>query len=306
MAVGFGLALLAGCGDPNVGSIPEVETEPSSPATTTLADAKAAFRTLGDLNDAWKSKDCAKIASLTTGAVSALGGHACSATRNGRPVPEPIDYTDAEFFLATEIEDGAWFAALARKPEPAYFVFAQAEGHWRLAAGPIKVVGDIPRLKGDTVVPADDPATDVTARLVPTRHLAFLTDPAGVSGIRFPSGDPMRKLLDELLRKPVKARPDRLSVDVRPADRPRSLMLPDGGALVFHALTVVYQQKPGPGRSSLAHPLYGTADVRAFTGKSSPAAITGTELLLIATKVAGPSKMTTVALRRVLTDITAD
>jgi hypothetical protein len=46
--------------------------------------------------------------------------------------------------------------------------------------------------------------------------------------------------------------------------------------------------------------------VRAYTGESDPAAITGTELLMLATEVSKDNEMTTVAMRRSLADITPD
>jgi hypothetical protein len=200
--------------------------------------------------------------------------------------------------------DDAWFAVLAAHPKPAYFVFARSEDRWRLAAGPIPIVGDAPKIEGDVKAADDEPGAALNARLTPTRHVAFLTDPAGVSGVKIASGDPMRDLLSELVRAPMKARPDRLSTDVRLEGPAHALALPGGAALVFHTLRVVFTQQPGSGRTSLAHPRYGTTDLRAFTGKTRPGAFTGSEFVVLATKVAKDNQMTTVAMRRALADVT--
>ncbi|MCT9928787.1 hypothetical protein N5079_00990 [Planotetraspora sp. A-T 1434] len=316
-ALSLGLALLAGCGDETLGQSSgsrdgsrggSGDGSSAVSAAISTADAEAAFATIADLEDAWKRRDCAKIVYLTTGAESTLGARVCEAARKGGAVPDLGGYGDAAFYLpgpGADRDQAPWFVALARQPHPAYFVFAQADGRWRLAAGPIPVVGAEPKLEGDVKDADDDPGISVRASLVPTRHVAYLTDPAGVSGVRFSSGDPMRSLLSELVRAPVKAHPDRLSTDVRLEGPARGLALPDGGALVFHALRVVYTQKPGSGRSSLAHPRYGSADVRAYTGESRPRAITGSELVLVATRVAKDNVMTTVAIRRGLADITS-
>lgn len=71
---------------------------------------------------------------------------------------------------------------------------------------------------------------------------------------------------------------------------------------MFHALRVVFTQKPGSGRSSLAHPRYRAADVRAFTGGAATT-VTGGEIVVLATKVAKDTTMTTIGMRRVLADI---
>ncbi|MEZ0074915.1 hypothetical protein [Planotetraspora sp. GP83] len=321
-ALSLGLALLAGCGDETLGQSSGSRDgsrggsgagSSAVSAAITTADAETAFATIADLEDAWKRRDCAKIVYLTTGAESTLGTRVCEAARKGGAVPGLGGYGDAAFFLpapflpapGADRDEAPWFVALARQPHPAYFVFAQADGRWRLAAGPIPVVGAEPKLEGDVKDAGDDPGISVRASLVPTRHVAYLTDPAGVSGVKFASGDPMRSLLSELVRAPDKVHPDRLSTDVRLEGPARSLALPDGGALVFHALRVVYTQKPGSGRSSLAHPRYGSADVRAYTGESRPRAITGSELVLVATRVSKDNVMTTVAVRRSLADITS-
>lgn len=279
-----------------------------------MADARAAFDGLGDLSDAWKAEDCAAIEHLTAEAENTIASRVCAAAREGRAATALRAYADPRFLLPTreggeDGEEGAWFAVLAGKPEPAYFVFVRADGRWRLAAGPIPLVGKAPETEGEAVVDAAaDPKTAVGARLAPTRHVAFLTDPAGVggagvSGVRFASGDPMRRLLAELVRAPGRVRPDRLVTDVRIEGPAHALALPGGGSLVFHALRVVFTQKPGPGRSSLARPRYRAADVRAFTG-GSPATVTGGEILVLATKVAKDNTMTTIGMRRVLADIT--
>jgi hypothetical protein len=304
LAVGFGLAMLAACGGDGPSSGATVRSPPPVKRTITQTEAVAAFETLGVLKDAWKRRDCRKIAELTAGTMRALADRTCAAAQKGYEPPELISYGDAEFLLSGDMEDGAWFAALARSPKPAFFVFVESEGCWCLAAGPIPVAGRVPEITGDEAA-SRDPDMDLTARLVPTRHLAYLTDPAGVGGVRFPSGDPMRTLLDELLERPVKVRPDRLTADVRLTGTTRLAMLPSGGGvLVFHELNIVYTQEPGSGRSSLAHSVYGRSDVRAFTGQGRPDGVTGTELLFIATEVTSGAKMTTVGLQRVLADIT--
>ena len=53
-------------------------------------------------------------------------------------------------------------------------------------------------------VPTDDPSAGVKARLAPQRYLAYLTDPAGVSGVTFPKGDAIRGLFGELVQRPQK------------------------------------------------------------------------------------------------------
>ncbi|MGW5261182.1 hypothetical protein ACWEQG_09420 [Microbispora sp. NPDC004025] len=313
--LGLGLVLLAGCGTEGVRETPAVPGD-TSPATVevTMAEAQAAFDGLGDLSEAWKDEDCAKIEHLTTGVESTIGGRVCAAAREGLAVPGPPGYRDPEFLLPArqDGEDGAWFAVLARKPQPVYLVFVRADGRWRLGAGPIPVVGKAPQVvedgvEGEVTDAIADPDAAVGARLAPTRHVAFLTDPAGVSGkgvsgVRFASGDPMRGLLAELVRAPGRVRPDHLSTDVRIEGPARALALPGGGSLVFHALRVVFTQKPGSGRSSLAHPRYRSADVRAFTGGTSTS-VTGSEILVLATKVAKDNTMTTVGMRRVLADL---
>ncbi len=145
-----------------------------------------------------------------------------------------FDYTEPEFYLPSRRTSGKpWFAALAREPEPAYFVFTQAKGGWRLALGPVPVPKDAPggarhrrrrahRRRQSQGHPG----------LVSQRCLTYLTDPTGVNGIRVSSGDPMRELRDEITRSAAKYRPDRVSVDVRlvtgaPA---HSLALPDGAS----------------------------------------------------------------------------
>jgi hypothetical protein len=313
-ALGLGLVLLAGCGTEGVRETP-AEPGARSPATVeiTTADAQAAFDRLGDLSGAWKDRDCAGIEQLTTGVESTVGSRVCAAAREGRPAPAFRAYRDPEFLLPArqDGEDGAWFAVLARKPEPAYFVFVRADGRWRLGAGPIPLVAKAPEVEGgvdgEAIDAAADPAAAVGARLAPTRHVAFLTDPAGVngdgvSGVRFASGDPMRRLLAELVRAPGRVRPDHLSTDVRIEGPARALALPGGGSLVFHALRVVFTQKPGSGRSSLAHPRYRAADVRAFTGGAATT-VTGSEIVVLATRVAKDNTMTTVGMRRVLADL---
>jgi hypothetical protein len=309
-ALGLGLVLLAGCGTEGLRETPADPGE-TPPATVeiTMADAQEAFDGLGDLADAWKDRDCAQIQQLTTGAEGAIASGVCAAARDGYAAPAFRAYHDPEFLLPRreDGENGAWFAVLARKPQPAYFVFVWEDGRWRLGAGPILLVGKAPAMDGAVLDAEAVPDAAVAARVAPTRHVAFLTDPsgvdgAGVSGVRLASGDPMRRLLVELVRAPGRARPDRLTTDVRIEGPARALALPAGGALVFHALRVVFTQKPGSGRSSLAHPRYRAADVRAFTGGAATT-VTGGEIVVLATKVAKDTTMTTIGMRRVLADI---
>ncbi|MFC4586556.1 hypothetical protein [Sphaerisporangium corydalis] len=269
-------------------------------------DAEKAFGLLKELDDAWKKRDCTKVLFLTTSAESELGGRACEATRNGRPAPPSLDYSDVDYFLPDRPAEHPWFVALARKPQPSYFVFAYEEDRWRLADGPVRITGKAPELDADQttrVVPTDDPDDGVRARLVPQKHLAFLSDRFGLSGVRFSSGDPMRALLTELVKKPATVRPDRFSSDVQlvPADA-RALGVKGGGALVFHALKIYYTQKTGARK--LAHPLYGAAAVRAFTGKGSLKVQHTAEVIMLATRVDPDGKLTTVAMTRGLADIT--
>ncbi len=277
-----------------------------SPTRTVGPDeAAAAFGLLKDLDDARKARDCTKILFLTTSAASELGGRACEATRNGRPVPPPVAYDDVVYFLPDRPVEHPWFAALARRPRPSYFVFAYEQDRWRLAYGPIRLLGKAPELDTEDVtrvVPGDDPEDGLRARLVPQKHLAFLSDPAGLSGVRFASGDPVEDLLAELVKKPSTVRPDRLTCDVQlvPGEV-RALGLKGGGALVFHAIRIVYEQK-GSGR--LAHPLFGADAVRRFTGRSGPATTHTTEVVMLATEVGTDGRMTTAALTRGLADIT--
>jgi hypothetical protein len=152
---------------------------------------------------------------------------------------------------------------------------------------------------------AGDSEEGIAARLVPQRHLAFLTDPAGVNGVRFADGDPVRDLLAELVRKPSLVRPDRLAVDVRVADVPtRALRLDDGTTLVFHAVEIEFDQRTSAKR--LAHPLYGVSDLQAFTGKAHPTSLAGTEIVFLVTQVGAGNKLTTIAMRRALADLTVN
>ncbi|MGI5486027.1 hypothetical protein [Microtetraspora malaysiensis] len=302
LAAMLGTALLAGCGErgPAVAARPSQDATPR-PVAATREDASAAFVALTDLADAWKRRDCAKIEFLTTWTESVLSGRACQAARRGHPVPAAGGYTDAEFYLPDEPGDLPWFAALAHKPRPAYFVFVRSDGRWRLGAGPVPVVGALPELEEGQVAPEPDRDARVRAQLAPTRLLAFLTDPAGVSGVRVRSGDPMRDLLRELTDRSAADRPDRVSAEVRLEGPAYGLPLPDRGALVFHTLRIVVTQKPGAGR-----PAYKASAVRAFTGPGATGegAVTGHELLFLATRVSAKGVLDTVAMRRVLADVT--
>jgi len=310
LALVLGLSMTAACGagsetrvtTPEIGG-PSRETS----AEVELAEAIDAFDLLSRIDDAWRGKDCATVERLTTWAERALGGRACEATRNGRPAPARKSYREAEFYLPGIAGEDRWFVALAREPDPAYFLFVQEDGEWRLGAGPIPISGEV-REPSEGAVPADDPSAGVKARLVPQRYLAYLTDPAGVSGVTFPKGDPARDLFGDLVRRPRGARPDRLTTEVRLFVGPqRALLLPGGGALVIHALEIEYRQRAREGRSALARPLYGKADLRGFTGRTRTAGLTGTEVVLVATEIMGKgSKLATIGLRRGLATLTAN
>lgn len=308
LALILGLSMTAGCGARS--GTPEIapETGPSREASAgvRLDEASKAFAQLKRLDDAWHDRDCATVERLTTWAERALGGRACEATRNGRPAPARKFYSDVELYLPGVDDQDRWFVALAREPDPAYFLFLQEDGEWRLGAGPIPIQGEV-REPTEGAVPADDPDAGVKARLVPQRYLAYLTDPAGVSGVTFPKGDPIRDLFDELVGRPPRARPDRLTTDVRLLVGPqRALLLPTGGALVIHALEIEYRQRARQGRSALARPIYGRADLRGFTGRTRTAKLTGTEVVLVATEIVGNgSKLATIGMRRGLATLTA-
>ncbi|MBB5624717.1 hypothetical protein [Sphaerisporangium krabiense] len=300
--------LLAGCGAQGDGPLTGAPS-PTRPAPPTIGadEAAAAFGLLTRLQDAWASRDCAEVAALTAAAESELAGRACRARRNGRPAPASLAYEDADYYVPDEPGDRPWVAALAHAPDPAYFLFTEEQDAWRLAYGPIPLTRDAPRLDAaETVraVPADDPEDGLRARLVPQKHLAYLTDPAGLSGVRFAARDAVTRLRDELAGEAARVRPDRLDVDVRlvPGET-RALALEGGGALVFHALTIAYRQRGR--RGEVDHPLFGAAAVRHFTGKTHPRTLTATELIVLATEAGADGTMRTVALRRSLADITA-
>ncbi|WP_031170931.1 hypothetical protein [Streptosporangium roseum] len=307
LALLLGLSVTAGCGARAAGQ--DTPREPVSAPRTSVravepAEAAQAFKLLGRLDDAWRKRDCQTVGKLTTWAENTLGGRACEATRNGRPAPARKGYSDAEFFLPATAGADRWFVALARRPHPAYFLFVHEGDDWRLAAGPVPVRGE-PREPAGGAMPAEDPGAGVGARLAPQRYLTYLTDPARVSGVNFPKGDAARELFDELVRRPRKVRPDRLTSDVRLLVGPqRALPLPDGGALVIHALEIEHRQRAGPGRSSLSHPIYGRDELRGFTGKGRAAGLTGTEIVLVVTEVTGGGKVSTVAARRSLAALT--
>ncbi|GII75468.1 hypothetical protein Sru01_04500 [Sphaerisporangium rufum] len=305
--------LLAGCG----AQAAEPPAERAAPATVpttgggfaralNLADARSAIGVLAALRDAWRRRDCDKIQFLTAAAAGELGGRPCQAAREGRPAPANPDWTDVRLFIPTGADDRPYVVALARRPRPAYFVFARAEDRWRLAYGPVEVVREAAEPDADQesrVAPPLAGGDVLRARLAPQKHLAFLADPAGLSGVRFAADDPVRDLRDELARRPGKVRPDRLEVAVRVLpDDPHALPLPGGGALAFHAVKIIYIQR-ATGRR-LAHPIFGRDAVRDFTGKASPAKIEVTELVTLATKVAADGRLTTVGMTRALAGIT--
>ncbi|MFC6080814.1 hypothetical protein [Sphaerisporangium aureirubrum] len=307
-ALGVGLVLLAGCGSQSdIPPAPTVApTAAGSGSTVGTADAGTAFGVLKELDDAWKAKDCAKVLFLTTAAENELGGRGCEATRNGRPVPSRPAYGDTDFFLPDRPQEHPWFVALARDPDPVYVVLVQEDSRWRVAYGPLKLLTAPPKLDADVttrVVPTEDPDDGVRARLVPQKHLAFLSDRAGLTGIRFASGDPMRSLLTELVKKPTTVRPDRLSSEIQLIpDDTRALALAGGGALVFHSFKIFYTQKTTAGK--LSHPLFGTTQAKAFTDSSTPKSLHATEIVQLATKVTPDGKLTTIASSRALADLT--
>ncbi|GAA2888815.1 hypothetical protein GCM10010517_52870 [Streptosporangium fragile] len=305
LALIVSLSLTAGCGARagDQAAIPEPEPARETSAGVELDEAIQAFEVLRQLDDAWRERDCAAIGKLTAWVENALGGRACEATRNGRPAPERKSHSEVEFFLPGPAGQDRWFLALAREPDPAYFLFVEEGGGWRLGAGPIPVRGEPPE-PVDGAVPPGDPGVGVRARLAPQRYLTYLTDPAGVSGVTFPKGDAARGLLDELTGRPGKVRPDRLDTDVRLLVGPeRALLLPGGGALVVHAVEIEYRQRAAPGRSAPAHPLYTKADLRGFTGETRAAEVTGTEVVVFATEVTDGAGLSTVGLRRGLADL---
>ncbi|MFI9554047.1 hypothetical protein [Nonomuraea endophytica] len=284
----------AGCGGTNLP--PAADLPSRTPSTAQRIDEATAARTfasLAGLDQAWRERDCAAVVIATTWVEKTLGGRACAATRNGRPAPVRTTYSKPAFLLP---EEGGWFAALATEPEPAYFVFVQARDGWRLGFGPVPLTGDPPGSGGSTSGGGPDPVTVRRARLVPQRHLTYLTDPAGLSGVRFPDADPVRKLRDELAAEPGRVRPDRLTVDVELLDVPRTI---GAGAamLVFHTLRLTFHQRGD------AHPRYGKADLRAFTGKSEPDRLTGVEIVSLVSELTPDNKVRTVASRRDLADV---
>ncbi|NUW41017.1 hypothetical protein [Nonomuraea rhodomycinica] len=287
LALLAGLSVLAaGCGGTTPADVVVAEREPptapaSPPPRVDATTAEPAFGVLTELDEAWEQRDCIGIADLTAWAEKPLGGRACEGTRNGRPAL----HSDPVFFLPDE---PGWFAALARKPSPAYFVFVFEDGRWRLGAGPIPARGE-PVRPGDAGVTAD-PDLVTEAALVPQRHLTFLTDPAGVNGVRFPAGDPMRGLLDEILARPAQVRPDRLDIDVELVDGPaRAVALSADSMLVFDVVRLTYRQRPQAGRTALRHPLEGL----------SPE---GTELVELASVLSATKGLTTVGTRRGIAD----
>ncbi|WP_157520184.1 hypothetical protein [Herbidospora daliensis] len=294
------------------GGLPAETTAREAPSRTpevlTLAAAEAAFAGLGELETAWGDSDCDGVARLLAAPATELGGAACTATALGHEGAR-FDYTEPEFYLppSRAAKGRPWFAALAKKPEPAYFVFTQAKDGWRLALGPIPVPDGAPEVPvTEAVVPAGDVNPQVTASLVSQRCLTYLTDPTGVNGIRVSSGDAMRGLRDSITRAPAAHRPDRLSVDVRlvRGATPQALALPGGASLVFHTLRIVTTQSPGPGRGELAEPAVPERDVRAFAGGGRLGKMTVEELLFLATKVDADGRMTTVGMGRRLASVT--
>ncbi|GAT65115.1 hypothetical protein PS9374_00747 [Planomonospora sphaerica] len=321
LALILGLSLLTGCGARSDGRTPAYRDSGSGPSAEAsagavgAAEAAQAFELLQGLGDAWRDRDCAAVGRLTAWAEKTLGGRACEATRNGRPAPASAGtvgkYAGPEFLLPASGGEDRWFVALAREPDPAYFLFVDEGDGWRLGAGPIPATGDTASeaapdtaagSSGSTAVAS---GTGVRARLVPQRYLTYLTDPAGVSGVTFPKGDAAAVLRADLGARRAKTAPDRLTTDVRLVVGPRRMLPLRGGALVVHALEIEYRQRPRPGRSSLSRPVHGGAELRAFTGRSRAAELTGTEIVLLVTEVGDDGEVSTVASRRALADLTA-
>ncbi|WP_061299734.1 hypothetical protein [Herbidospora cretacea] len=306
LTAGIALGLLTACGGQPAETTAR-ETPSRKAGILTQETAERAFAGLQVLDAAWHDSDCAEMAGLVAAPVSELAGSACAATAFGHK-SAGFAYTEPEFYLPTRRTPGRpWFAVLAREPDPAYFVFTQAKGGWRLALGPVPVPKDAPEVHvTDAVVPAGDDKPKPVAGLVSQRCLTYLTDPTGVNGIRVSSGDPLRALRDEITRSATKYRPDRVSVDVRlvtgaPA---HSLALPGGASLVFHTLRLVTTQTPGPGRDELVKPVFADADIRGFAGHGRLGEVTAEELLFLATRVDADGRMTTVGMGRRLASMT--
>ncbi|WP_066369385.1 hypothetical protein [Herbidospora mongoliensis] len=306
LITGIVLGPLAACGGLSAETTAR-ETPSRAAGILTLATAERAFDSLQTLDAAWRDSDCAEVAELVAAPIAELGGDACEATALGHEMSR-FDYTEPEFYLPTRGSTGdPWFAALARMPDPAYFVFTHEKGGWRLALGPVPVPKAAPEVHvTDAVVPTGDDNPQITASLVSQRCLTYLTDPTGVNGIRVPDGDPLRGLRDEIARSAAKYRPDKITVDVRLlAGTPsHALALPDGASLVFHALRLVTTQAPGPGRDELAKPVYADQEIRAFAGHGWLGEVTAEELLFLATKVDADGRMTTVGMGRQLASMT--
>ncbi|RJL30530.1 hypothetical protein D5H75_23545 [Bailinhaonella thermotolerans] len=268
------------------------EAEPVGRAT-----AEQAFELVPRLAAAWKDRDCAEIASLTTGA-EAVAAAECEAVRN--PFGD-ADLSRPEFYLPNPPGARPWFAARAGG---AYFLLVREDAGWRLALGPVPLRGEAPALPADAEVrPAPTEAIEV--ELAPQRHITYVADLAGVGAERFPAGDPIRELRREFAERPKRARPDILQPEIKLSTAPAySILLPSSGALVFHTLELTFQQRSAGG-GKLAKPLYGEADREAFTGEAAaPRALTGQELLFLVTRVDQEGNLTTVAMRRTLTAIT--
>ncbi|GAB1820319.1 hypothetical protein [Herbidospora sp. RD11066] len=308
LIIGTVLGLLAACGGlPAETTAGETDTPSRTADVLTLAAAERAFDSLQALDAAWEDSDCAEVADLIAPPIAELAGDTCEATALGHEMSR-FDYTEPEFYLPSRGATGTpWFAALARVPEPAYFVFTHAKGRWRLALGPVPVPDEAPEVHvTDAVVPTGDDNPQVTASLVSQRCLTYLTDPTGVNGIRVPAGDAMRALRDEISRSAAGYRPDKVSVDVRLiADAPsHALALPEGASLVFHTLRLVTTQTPGAGRGELSKPAFSDQEIRAFAGHGRLGEVTAEELLFLATKVDAAGRMTTVGMGRQLASMT--
>ncbi|MFI7695438.1 hypothetical protein ACIBQ6_40655 [Nonomuraea sp. NPDC049655] len=215
--------LVTGCGATGGAPVLQEDRTPAPAAAPRVdpATAEQAFSLLRQLDGAWQRRDCAAVRELTTWAERTLDGRACEATRNGRPARP----ADPVYVLP---DAGDWFAALAREPSPAYYLFFLEDGRWRLGAGPVPVPGEPAREA------AEAPSSLVRqAQLVPQRHLTYLTDPAGVAGVRFPPGDPLRGLLKDVTA-------NRADVELF-GTRTLAIPVAAGSVLVFDALRLTYR-----------------------------------------------------------------
>ncbi|MFD0655629.1 hypothetical protein [Thermocatellispora tengchongensis] len=60
---------------------------PTQERTLDEDEAAEAYTLLGELERAWRERDCHTVRALTAGAERTLGGRACDAAGKGRPAP---------------------------------------------------------------------------------------------------------------------------------------------------------------------------------------------------------------------------